>query len=126
MAARELSPLLSYKQVNYDNDKRGGAEAPASQGARLARALAASGATTLADPAFTLYQDQTDHLDGFRGSFQIPKKEVVWPERFRLSAPKGAAVGQEPCVYLAGNSLGLMPNNVEELVLQELQVWRTR
>lgn len=126
MAARELSPLLSYKQVNRHPDKKGGSEAIPSQGVRLARALAASGATTLADPAFSLYQDHADPFDYARREFQFPKKEVVWPERFKFSTAKGAAEGQEACVYLAGNSLGLMPRNVGELILQELDVWRTR
>ncbi|ESK96865.1 kynureninase [Moniliophthora roreri MCA 2997] len=59
----------------------------------------------------------TDHLP-LRNEFVLPSNRQV-----------GAAenlVGDEPCVYLCGNSLGVMSNKSKQLVQEELDVWATR
>lgn len=33
---------------------------------------------------------------------------------------------KEPCTYLCGNSLGILPKRSSELVKEELDVWATR
>ena len=37
-----------------------------------------------------------------------------------------AAPADEPCTYLCGNSLGLLPKRAKKLVQEELDVWATR
>jgi hypothetical protein len=34
--------------------------------------------------------------------------------------------GEEPCTYLCGNSLGLLPKPAEALVQEEFRVWGSR
>ena len=34
--------------------------------------------------------------------------------------------GSQKCVYLAGNSLGLQPIGVKQLVLEELEKWKNK
>jgi len=59
--------------------------------------------------------DAADGLAGFREEFCIPRTGDV---------AKGAASGgDEPCVYLCGNSLGLMPRATRTAVEQELDDW---
>ncbi|HVU64641.1 MAG TPA: kynureninase [Phycisphaerales bacterium] len=58
--------------------------------------------------------DREDALAPFRGRFHIPLCRDVAP---------GAAHPDEPCVYLCGNSLGLMPRATREAVVQELDDW---
>jgi kynureninase len=52
--------------------------------------------------------DERDPLAKFRNRFEIPRQE-----------------GGEPLIYVNGNSLGLMPKVVRELVAQELDDWAT-
>lgn len=94
---------------------------------RLARALSASGAVSLSDPKFAKYLDQNDKVAVLRDQFNIPKKRTVWTEACRQE--RGADKvddGEEDAVYLAGNSLGLMPKRTPELLSEELHVWSTR
>lgn len=98
---------------------------------RLARSLSASGAASLADPKFATYLDQNDKLADLRAQFSVPNKRTVWasPPGDGAEAPDaatGTGDGEEESVYLAGNSLGLMPKRTPELLSQELQVWSTR
>jgi len=58
------------------------------------------------DEAFARQQDADDPLRGYRDRFLIPCR------------PDG-----RPVVYLAGNSLGLQPKSVRELLQQELRDW---
>lgn len=59
--------------------------------------------------------DAVDPLGRFRALFSIPRTRDV--------APDAAAHLDEPCVYLCGNSLGLMPRTTREAVAQELDDW---
>ncbi|GAA5825119.1 hypothetical protein JCM11251_006105 [Rhodosporidiobolus azoricus] len=99
----------------------------ASFGTRLSRLLAASGATSPSDPSFTSYLDANDALSPLRQLFSFPKRRTVWPEEYRAyKEERGEADREEDayeCVYLAGNSLGLMPKNTSEMLSEELKVW---
>ncbi|KAI9510864.1 kynureninase [Russula earlei] len=53
----------------------------------------------------------------FRHRFVIPTNENVGASRVK---------GEDPCTYLCGNSLGLLPQPVQALVQQELRVWGSR
>jgi len=59
------------------------------------------------DPAFAREADATDPLRGFRDEFLIP-----------------AQAGGNPVHYFCGNSLGLQPRGVGEILERELAVWR--
>lgn len=61
-----------------------------------------------ADEGFAREMDESDELRECRAQFHIPKTRE----------------GKE-CIYLCGNSLGLMPKAVEEAVRQELADWKT-
>ncbi|KAI0256755.1 kynureninase [Lactifluus subvellereus] len=54
----------------------------------------------------------------FRPRFVIPTNHDVGAMRLR---PEPA--GEEPCTYLCGNSLGLLPQAAEALVQEEFRVW---
>ncbi|GAA5963018.1 hypothetical protein JCM8115_002591 [Rhodotorula mucilaginosa] len=94
---------------------------------RLARSLSASGAASLADSKFATYLDQNDKLADLRAQFSIPNKRTVCASTPGDGAapPTGTGDGEQESVYLAGNSLGLMPKRTPELLSQELQVWST-
>ncbi|GAA6028719.1 hypothetical protein JCM8097_007361 [Rhodosporidiobolus ruineniae] len=94
---------------------------------RLARQLAASGASSLSDPAFADFLDANDALAPLRRLFNLPKRRTVWPEEYR-DLQDGKGQGDKPedkgeCVYLAGNSLGLMPKRTPDMLAEELSVW---
>ncbi|KAF5365593.1 hypothetical protein D9758_003231 [Tetrapyrgos nigripes] len=55
-----------------------------------------------------------------RSRFQFPTYSDVDASRVQTD---GRA---KPCVYLAGNSLGLMPSRSKELIQEEIAVWSTR
>ncbi|GAA5824000.1 hypothetical protein JCM10212_005313 [Sporobolomyces blumeae] len=94
---------------------------------RLARALAASGAPSLSSHRFATYLDHNDPLSTFRDQFSFPKRKTVWTQAKQderdldpsLARPEDVG----PCVYLAGNSLGLMPKSTPEILQQELNIW---
>ncbi|GAA6011714.1 hypothetical protein JCM10207_004220 [Rhodosporidiobolus poonsookiae] len=94
---------------------------------RLARLLAASGATSLSDPTLASYLDANDPLAPLRKLFSFPKRRTVWPDEYRAIKERiGEADRDEDaanCVYLAGNSLGLMPKKTSEMLSEELSVW---
>src|SRR5437016_11375945 len=62
--------------------------------------------TFSADEKFALQLDAEDPLRSFREKFHLP-------------------LGKDgkPLIYLAGNSLGLMPKSAKEIVEQELDDW---
>lgn len=97
---------------------------------RLARSLSASGAASLADPKFATYLDQNDKLADLRAQFSIPTRRTVSSTPSdgaeTAEAATGTGDGEQESVYLAGNSLGLMPKRTPELLSQELHVWSTR
>src|SRR6266404_3645490 len=45
---------------------------------------------------------------------------------FRAHCKIKRPLGEEPCTYLCGNSLGLLPKPAEALVQEELRVWGSR
>ena len=59
--------------------------------------------------------DAADALAGYREKFEMPRIADV--------GGLEAGGGQEACVYLCGNSLGLMPKATRSAVVQELDDW---
>lgn len=69
-----------------------------------------------ADEAAARELDASDPLREFRAEFHIPDAE-------RIAALAGAPGPKGEAVYLTGNSLGLQPKAVAELVRRELEDW---
>lgn len=90
---------------------------------RLARRLAASGAKGIWDTAFAEYLTERDPLGRLRHHFSLPTKEAVWPELYAKYHGPVTAEDLQPAVYLAGNSLGLMPLSTPGYIQQEFDVW---
>lgn len=63
------------------------------------------------DEAFAQQTDERDPLRSFRERFAIPDERAIG----------GRSAG--PCIYFAGNSLGLMPKATPAAVQQELEDW---
>ncbi|KAL8284218.1 hypothetical protein RQP46_004967 [Phenoliferia psychrophenolica] len=108
----------------------GGGDQRVSQGIRLARHLAGSGAASLGDAKFAEYMDVHDRLGHLRHEFHIPSRSTIWPEAYKLkldqsTRPRERADDEEG-VYLAGNSLGCMPRSTPDMIAEELSVWRKR
>jgi kynureninase len=94
---------------------------------RLARLLASSGETSLSSPSFAAYLDSLDPLAHLRTEFNFPKRSTVWPEEHRAEQQaRGKEEDRRESVYLAGNSLGLMPKRTSEMLTEELNVWSSR
>lgn len=84
---------------------------------------------------FAQFLDQRDPLKTFRHEFCIPTKSQVAhvkshdPQESIQEATQGSlgdqtgTSGDEPCVYLCGNSLGLRPQSAARLIAEELDVW---
>lgn len=88
---------------------------------RLGQSLSASGAPGLNSAAFAKYQDRQDYAFApFRSRFSFPSMATV------AGREAVGAEDESDSVYLAGNSLGLMPKTTPGLVQQELQVWSKR
>lgn len=67
--------------------------------------------------AYALGLDRADPLRGCRELFSVPRvRDVV--EGF-----SGGAEGDTPCVYLCGNSLGLMPKATPVALAEDLEAW---
>ena len=64
--------------------------------------------------------DEKDELAEFRGKFHIPPKRSAVPKEEAASM----ANGDEPSIYLCGNSLGLQPKATRERIIQELDDWQ--
>ncbi|GAA5878226.1 hypothetical protein JCM8547_003161 [Rhodosporidiobolus lusitaniae] len=94
---------------------------------RLARQVSASGATSLADPVLSSFLDSQDPLAPLRKLFSFPKRRTVWPDEYRAYKEQAGEADRDKdaaeCVYLAGNSLGLMPRRTSEMLSEELGVW---
>ncbi|KAI0636839.1 kynureninase [Trametes polyzona] len=63
---------------------------------------------------------EDDALRNFRDEFVVPTFRQM-----KASAVP-ADLADEPCTYLCGNSLGLLPKRSKKLVQEELEVWATR
>lgn len=96
--------------------------------ASLADDLVKSSATSLHSPSYSEYLDSIDPLASLRPSFHIPlKSTVVSTAASEATAPSTVDVDQsEECVYMAGNSLGLMPKSTTDYIQQELAVWSSQ
>ena len=89
--------------------------------------LVESDAPSLHSSEFTQHMDKLDPLADLRNGFSFPKKSVVWPDAHRLEMEsRGSDEGNEEAVYMAGNSLGLMPNAVTGGIAEELDAWKSR
>lgn len=78
-------------------------------------------------PQYAKYQDKNDRLSSLRLQYVYPKLKDVWVEGQtnwinEKSTREEAKEGDE-CVYLAGNSLGLMPITTGKYIGEELAVW---
>ncbi|KAH8915961.1 kynureninase [Atractiella rhizophila] len=85
----------------------------------FARQLSASGAPSLLDSRFSKWMDNMDDV------FKKFRDEFAFPTRGRMGGVSTVDANQ-PCTYLCGNSLGLMPKQTPSLVQQELSVWADR
>ena len=74
-------------------------------------------------------------MSSFRDRFLIPTNQDVGASRVNGQSSSSLPVrpferllplGEDPCIYLCGNSLGLLPQSAEALVHQELRVWGSR
>lgn len=74
--------------------------------------------TVLAEPR-ALELDRADPLAHFRASFHIPRSGDI----LAAMGKPAPAKPDQPCVYLCGNSLGLMPKFTRSAVVQELDDW---
>ncbi|GAA5895727.1 kynureninase [Sporobolomyces salmoneus] len=91
---------------------------------RIEDLLAASGATSASSPAFAEFLDKQDQLAQYRQQFSLPNRKAVRTDDYTgQSEETGDELGGRDAVYLAGNSLGLMPKTTPELIQQELSVW---
>jgi len=73
---------------------------------------------------FARHRDAIDPLRGFRERFEFPKLRRTGLETGATNDPaRLEAGGPWQVVYLAGNSLGLMPKSVREIVSEELEDW---
>ncbi|ORY05740.1 kynureninase-like protein [Basidiobolus meristosporus CBS 931.73] len=72
-------------------------------------------------PEFARYLDKQDKLAYLREEFFIPSVQDVLPEN--EDKPRGPYKAEEDCIYLCGNSLGLLPKKAKQYVEEELDVW---
>ncbi|TFK84620.1 kynureninase [Polyporus arcularius HHB13444] len=61
-----------------------------------------------------------DPLTKFRDEFVVPTFRQM------KATAVSAEIADQPCTYLCGNSLGLLPKRAKKLVEEELEVWGTR
>ncbi|SGY14748.1 BQ5605_C013g07081 [Microbotryum silenes-dioicae] len=92
---------------------------------RLAAALAASGESSLTSPKFAAYLDQQETVSR-SDQFSFPSVATVRPPGVAKATVSSSARDSEPSVYLAGNSLGLMPNSTPKLIQEELEAWKSQ
>ena len=76
-------------------------------------------------------------MSSHHSSFLIPTNRDVGASRVTgrslplnfktpVEPPSPFSPGEDPCIYLCGNSLGLLPQQAESLVQQEFRVWGSR
>ncbi|KAJ2616565.1 Kynureninase (L-kynurenine hydrolase) [Coemansia sp. RSA 1365] len=81
-------------------------------------ATASKNSLGLEDLRFAQMMDCADPLGRLRSEFAIPTVNQV--------TGRDAADGNEPCVYLCGNSLGLMPKQSRCILNEEMDEWATK
>ncbi|KAI8872511.1 kynureninase [Ramicandelaber brevisporus] len=89
--------------------------------------LAQTANCSVSDVAFAQFLDARDPLANLRSEFSIPTVAQV-TLHLSSSTPDAAdsASKEQPCIYLCGNSLGLLPKRSRERVNEELDVWGSR
>ncbi|KAH9842665.1 kynureninase [Rhodofomes roseus] len=66
-------------------------------------------------------------LEAAEDPLRIFRDEFIIPTNAQMKATTLApALADQPCTYLCGNSLGVLPKRSKQLVEEELQVWGTR
>ncbi|KAG9465802.1 hypothetical protein GDO78_017708 [Eleutherodactylus coqui] len=83
---------------------------------RLESAASRLGCSVL-DEDLALYLDNEDELKHLRQCFHIPKIKDL------PTTDKSLVNEDDDCVYLCGNSLGLLPKNVKLYLDEELDKW---
>uniref|UniRef100_UPI00358E5B68 kynureninase isoform X2 n=1 Tax=Myxine glutinosa TaxID=7769 RepID=UPI00358E5B68 len=79
--------------------------------------LAQDRGVQVTDECFARYLDSNDPLHSFRQRFHVPLVKDI------PKSDLGLVNGKEPCVYMAGNSLGLQPKKVKVYLEEELDKW---
>ncbi|KAI8967130.1 pyridoxal phosphate-dependent transferase [Mycotypha africana] len=72
--------------------------------------------------ALAEYYDANDPFAAFRQEFMIPTHGTLAKQPNAIESSKV----DEECIYLCGNSLGLLPKCTKELILEELDAWGKR
>ena len=68
-----------------------------------------------------------ERLSSFEYADSLDKEDMLSDMRNSFWIPKAGNEGSErDCIYLCGNSLGLQPKSTENLIAEELQVWKTK
>jgi len=75
------------------------------------------------DISYALKLDAADPLNHFRSKFHIPTKADL--KRPTIAKPENEPLSDES-IYLCGNSLGLQPKSVADLIQVFLTQWRTK
>lgn len=73
-------------------------------------------------------------MDGWKPlTMNAAHLQDAYPDhRHAFHIPSNSAIGaslanpEDPCIYMAGNSLGLQPKTAKDLIQQEMDVWSSR
>uniref|UniRef100_A0A8C4RAZ3 Kynureninase n=1 Tax=Eptatretus burgeri TaxID=7764 RepID=A0A8C4RAZ3_EPTBU len=79
--------------------------------------LAQDWGVQVTDESFARHLDSNDPLHSFRQRFHVPLVKDI------PKSDLGLVNGEEQCVYMAGNSLGLQPKKVKVYLEEELDKW---
>lgn len=94
---------------------------------QLASSLTLSGASSINSTTYAKFQDDRDRLAPLRNQYSYPKRSDVWVEGqtdwINEKEDKISHQANDECIYLAGNSLGLMPKKTGDYIKEELSVW---
>ena len=72
----------------------------------------------IGDEAFAIGMDKLDPLSALRDDFMVPKaSEIPTTDCSKVED------GEADCIYLCGNSLGLMPKKAQEYVQEDMKKW---
>ena len=81
--------------------------------------IAADRGLAVTDRKFASALDEIDPLAALRDEFEVPKRSSIK----NFDATSVDVDGDEPCVYLVGNSLGLQPKRTRRHVTDQLDKW---